>query len=316
MVKSVPNSPKKFLPETGDIDYLKLSDLTIIRTGFFPAKGVLKATVLLLNGHREFLEKYSEFIEDFQNRSFNVYSIDHRGQGLSDRALKDRRKSHNPDLNKLVSDINEYCTVKIKPDQLNHPFYIVAHSLGSHLALRYLAEYPNVVGKALLLSPFTDLTNRASIFVWFSKIYFWLMNAIGFAEAFAAGQAKGRNMINHKQAFSKLTHDEKRYQWSQDALIENPDLFIGGVTYGGAAGTVKSLKKLVQEDYLHNIKTPILCLLSEEEYVVNNKSTISLLENIDSATVEFIAGARHEIYREKDEIRNLLWQQIDGFLKT
>lgn len=306
---------KNFLPKISDIDFFTVSDGTKIRTGYFPAAGQPTSTILLLNGHREFIEKYTEFIEDFQSRGFNVYTMDHRGQGLSQRALEDRNKSHNPDFDKLVTDIDQLVQEKIKPAHLGHPFYIVAHSMGALLALHYLHDTGELVEKAVLLSPLTELNTRSRFFIMLMKIFFAVMNAIGFGSKFAPGQARGQSMINHDEAFSKLTHDQMRYQWSQDALSANPDLFIGGVTYGGAAGTTRSLKKLAGKGYIGAIKTPILCLLSEQEHVVNNKSTQTLMKKMLNVRIETIPGARHEIYRETDEIRNIILQKIDRFLE-
>ena len=303
----------KYLPANGEISIFTVTDGTNLRLGYFASEGEAKATILLINGHREFLEKYNEIIEEFQARGFNIYSYDHRGQGLSDRVLDDRVKSHNPDFGKLVSDIDEIIKGKIKPASLGHPFYIVAHSLGAHLTLRYMHDYPDVVDKALLLSPFTGFHDRSVFYVGFVKLFFAIMNLFGFGDEFAVGQAKNQQMIDHETAMSKLTHDKDRYQFSQDAIDDNPDLFVGGMTYGGAAETVNSLNKLNENGYIEKIKTPVLYLLSEDEKVVSNDVTFALIEKMANAKAENIANARHEIYRETDEIRDQMWQNIDHF---
>ena len=303
----------KNLPNKCEISTFTASDSTKLRLGFFASEGEAKATILLINGHREFLEKYTEFIEEFQARGFNVYSYDHRGQGLSDRKLEDPVKSHNPNFGMLVSDIDEIITGKIKPDKLEHPFYIVAHSLGAHLALRYMHDYPDVVDRTILLSPFTGFHDRSVFYVVFVKLFFAMMNLFGFGNEFAVGQAKNQQMIDHENAFLKLTHDKDRYQFSQDAIEDNSNLFIGGVTYGGAAETVKSLDELNENGYIEKIKTSVLCLLSEDEKIVSNDVTVAIIKKMPNAEVKFIANARHEIYRETNEIRDQMWQKIDQF---
>jgi lysophospholipase len=303
----------RFLPKNSHIDYMVVRDNTRLRFGFFPSVGQTKAIVYLVNGHREFLEKNAEFITNFQNRGLSVYSMDLRGQGLSDRNLDDRMKSHNPDFDKFITDIDEFITLKIKQDTLGLPFYMVGHSLGAHIALHYLHDHPNVVDKAVLLSPFTDLNNKATCSNSVIKLFFKFMNKAGFASSFAPGQAKRRNMINHENAFNKLTHDIVRYNLSQKALASNPKLFVGGVTYGWVNGAIDSLIKFQQKGYMERITTPILCLLSEQEKVVNNATTKKLMKRVPNASVEYIAGARHEIYRETDEIQFALWKKIDNF---
>lgn len=305
---------KSYLPNIGAIDFLKVSDGTKIRYGVFPAEGLAVGSILLLNGHREFIEKYTEFIEDFQKRGFHVFTMDHRGQGLSDRALKNRIKSHNPDFDRIILDIQEFTQEIIRPSELGHKVYLVAHSLGAHFALRYLHDYQRVFDKAILLSPFTDLDHHGAIYIFFAKLYFTLMKLIGFSRAFAPKQAQRRAMIDHEEALSRLTHDQDRYNRSQEALAQNPDLFVGGVTYGWLSGASKSIAKIKRTGFIKNIKTETLFILSGDEKVVNNQTTFKLISKMHNVKVKTIEGARHELYRESDEYRDQMWQTIDRFL--
>ncbi len=307
------NIENPFLPENSEIDYLTVKDGTRLRIGYFPANGPAKASILLINGHREFLEKYSEFISDFQIRGINVYSMDHRGQGLSDRVLSDKKKSHNPDFDIIIEDIHELVSRIIKPDTLTHPLYMVAHSLGAHFAMRYLHDHPDVISKAVLFSPFTNLGSSSPFITFIAELYFMIMNMLGFSKMFAPGQARGRKMINHEAAYNALTHDKDRYEWAQRALNKYPELFIGGVTFGWVRGAIKSIHIIRQSGYVNKIKTPILCLLADDERVVRNSTTISLLNRMKNATYEIMTGARHEIYREVNEIRDKMWKKIDVF---
>ena len=44
-----------------------------------------KGTILLQQGHNEFIEKYYETIKEFLDRNYSVIAFDWRGQGLSER---------------------------------------------------------------------------------------------------------------------------------------------------------------------------------------------------------------------------------------
>ena len=55
-------------------------------------------TVLLQQGHNEFIEKYYETISEFLDRDFNVIAFDWRGQGLSDRMIKNKNKQYIEDF--------------------------------------------------------------------------------------------------------------------------------------------------------------------------------------------------------------------------
>ena len=53
-----------------------------------------KGTILLIQGRTEFIEKHFENIQSFNKRGFEVFTMDLRGQGLSDRILPERLKGH------------------------------------------------------------------------------------------------------------------------------------------------------------------------------------------------------------------------------
>lgn len=307
---------KSYLPSRGEVEYFDVSDGMILRVGFFPATDDTKARILLVGGHREFLEKQTEFIEDLQKRGFDVYAYDHRGQGGSDRKLKDRKKSHNPDFGLIVEDMHEIVERLIKPETFNKPFFLIAHSMGTQFAMRYLHDHKNIFDRAVLMAPFTNFNTGGKVFTFATKVYAFLANLFGFSEFFAPGQTRHRDMVDHDYAFSRLTHDRARYDWAQDALTLKPELFVGGVTFGWIKGVIKSLKLIQSPGYVEKIETPVLALLAEEEYVVDNEMTLTLLGRMRNADYQFINGARHEMYREVDEYRDQVLAKINTFLNV
>ena len=69
-----------------------------------------KGTVLLLHGRTECIEKYYETVEDLRERGFGVLTFDWRGQGGSDRMLKDPRKGHVENFNQYLIDLETVLT--------------------------------------------------------------------------------------------------------------------------------------------------------------------------------------------------------------
>ena len=53
-----------------------------------------KGTVCLFQGRAEFIEKYFETVRDLRARGFAVATLDWRGQGLRERALRNPRKGY------------------------------------------------------------------------------------------------------------------------------------------------------------------------------------------------------------------------------
>ena len=142
---------------TKTIQYIQTADGVKLRCGIWnnPNPGD-KATVLLLHGRTEFIEKYGEFVDELIAKGFRVVSFDWRGQGLSDRHPKANSKGHVDQFDQYLYDLD---TLLEQPGLIDPslPQYLIAHSMGGHLALRYLHKHPTQFDKALLLSPMVDI---------------------------------------------------------------------------------------------------------------------------------------------------------------
>ena len=85
------NKLKKHMLENGQTTFKKSKDGKNLRIVFWKAKKVKAyGTVFFLNGHREFIEKYSETFQFFLKKGFNVITlIGEAGGFLTDHSLQD-----------------------------------------------------------------------------------------------------------------------------------------------------------------------------------------------------------------------------------
>ena len=88
---SIPANP---VPEGAALAMLKTPDGVTLRAARWPPPPGRKGTVCLFQGRTEFIEKYFEMVRDLRARGFAVATLDWRGQGLSERALRDPFKGH------------------------------------------------------------------------------------------------------------------------------------------------------------------------------------------------------------------------------
>ena len=95
-----------------------------------------KGTVCLFQGRAEFIEKYFETVRDLRARGFAVATFDWRGQGLSERALADRRKGHVARLLRIrPSTSRRSCSEVVLPD-CPPPIFALGHSMGGAVLMR------------------------------------------------------------------------------------------------------------------------------------------------------------------------------------
>ncbi len=305
------------LNREGQIDFLTMQDGTRLRTASWPSDDDSRAIIVLVNGHREYMEKYSEFISDLLGRNFAVYALDNRGQGLSERLLPNRNKSHAENFDLFSNDLNEYIsrTVMADPKAKELPVYLVAHSMGGHICLRYLHDFPGTVDKAFLMAPMMGFNLGGSMMNKILTTMILFTDWLGFHKEFAYGQGMGFSKTRHLIKKRLLTHDITRYGEEAELIAAKPDLYVGGATFGWLKTALDSIEKIKQPKYLDNISIPVLIVLAGADQVVDSQAIRDILsghENIELITIE---GARHEIYRESDQYRYQLWQKMDNFLK-
>ncbi|MBW2666702.1 MAG: alpha/beta hydrolase, partial [Deltaproteobacteria bacterium] len=91
------------VPHGAEVDRITAADGTVLRVARWLPSGGTRGTVVILNGRTEFVEKYFEVIGDLLRRHYAVATLDWRGQGLSDRPLRNRHKGHVRDFGLYVS---------------------------------------------------------------------------------------------------------------------------------------------------------------------------------------------------------------------
>lgn len=307
MSNSLDNKPSPyafFSPEKG----------VTIRHGLWPCgHEKIAGTVVLLTGRREFMEKYAETTTELGQRGFDVFSMDWRGQGLSQRLLPNPHKGHINDYRHYLNDLTYFIDHLVKPRAV-HPVIVLAHSMGAHIALRYLHEDTLFVDRAILTSPMIDILSPVFSRATLSRLI-GMANKIGLAQIYAAGNGNYRPSGQKFEA-NRLTSDLQRYRREQQLIRENPGLALGGVTYGWLEATFKSIDILMQPGFASEIKTPMLVLSAEKEQIVSNKAQELICTRIPGCRFTSIPGSRHEILNESDAIREVFWREFDRFTKV
>jgi lysophospholipase len=98
--------------------------------------------------------------------------------------------------------------------------------------------------------------------------------------------------------------------------VENPDLALGGVTYGWLSATFESIDILTGPDFAKNITTPILIASAGCDRVVSNKAQKTICSLLPDCRFAEITGARHEILKETDALRLIFWNTFDRFTQA
>jgi lysophospholipase len=290
-------------------DFMTTFDQQPLRYGIWHSQKEQKnGSILLLGGRTEFMEKYSETIGELNQKGFNVFSFDWRGQGLSSRILANRHKGFIDDYDAYLSDLDMFVTNIVNPEFIR-PLTIIAHSMGGHIALRFLHDHPDAADMAVLTSPMIDIFESG---LSRGLVNFMTRIAIrtGFSHSYIIGSG---DYTDDEFEGNKLTSDPVRFADAQKAIAKNPDLALGGVTYGWLSATIKSIDILFQPGFASKIRTPILMVIAGNDQIVSIKAQKKISGMLPNCKLKEISGARHEIFKETDAVRSIFWREFNRF---
>jgi lysophospholipase len=266
-------------------------------------------SLIILPGRTEGYLKYKELAFDLDNQGFNVYIIDHRGQGLSGRMLSNPHKGYVESFDLYHEDLHTFIKNIVRPQCDNKP-YLLAHSMGGAIAIRYMQEHPGAIRSAVLSSPMISISTGSLP----NSLVMGLVTGLAFINRLLSktpwyfiGQGNYRETSYQK---NELTQSIERHGIFNNIYKENRDLQLGGVTTYWLEGAVESTKQIF--DKIKQLEIPILVLQSGADTIVDNKAQnefCRMLHQVNKNSCPnglpiLIKDARHELLLEKDNLRH------------
>jgi len=298
-------------PELGWVDP---GDGAHLRTAWWPLPGVPRGTVLLLNGRCEFIERYQEIAGEWRARGYQVFSCDWRGQGRSSRLLPHQpQKGHLGDYRQRDADLDQVFAQLVAP-RVAGPLVLFGHSMGGLIGLRHLLAHPGRYAAAVLSSPMLDF-NTAPFPRWFAKTVALGATTLGFGRAYAFGQGDYDPQQAAQFETNPATGDRQRFLAFHQQLEHQPELRVGGVTFGWLAASFRALDHDLPRAPLEQLTLPVLILSSLADRLVPAASHQRLARRLPRAELHGYTGLRHEPLMEPDVIRARIWADLDGFLR-
>lgn len=304
----VPGQP---LPRGAVSGTLVTSDGVRLRVARFPATAQPnRGTVLLMQGRAEFIEKYIETAEDLGRRGLTVAGFDFRGQGRSQRILRNRRKGHVDDFSDYLLDVEAVMRGLVLPD-CPPPYFVLAHSMGSLVALLAAAARPNWFDRMVLVAPFFGVpANRLSSVL---KPALAGLDTIGLGAAYVPG---GRAGPVHLRPFlgNPFTSDQTRYRRIARVLRAAPDLATGAPTVGWAQAALRAIRETTSDRFTTGLMTPVLAVSAGADKVVDAVAAERFGAALRGGGAVVLPNAQHEILAEREPFRDLFWAAFDSFI--
>lgn len=264
--------------------------------------------ILVVNGRIESCWKYQELFYDLFRQGYDIYSFDHRGQGLSQRVTGDPHMGYVGFFSDYVQDMAGLIDFFQLENYENR--FLLAHSMGGAVATRYVQTHPQHAFDAMALSA-----------PMFGVNIPWQLRpvALPLTQLLTAISPKPRYAPGHHPYIAKpfdinpLSQSEVRYRWFRQLYEEKPELQLGGPSTRWVWQGLMAAKQCIQ--LTRQIKIPTLVIQAEKDTIVSNAAQIQFVSKLAKTNPDgkllVIKGARHELLFEQDHYRN---QALDAVL--
>jgi lysophospholipase len=281
-----------------------------INYGIFTSKHSSRCLIISA-GRAESYLKYDELITELNEQGYDVFMLDHRGQGLSERMLTNPHKGYVDNFDDYADDLNTFIETIVKPNAVlkQQPMYLLAHSMGSTIALRYFQLYKHSIKAAVLSSPMITF-KRGDLPLWLAE---FIIKSALFINKLCSGTPwyfwQQGDYITKPFANNPLTHSKVRYQWFTDLYQKTPQIQLGGVTIKWLDESLKARKAIL--NHLDKLTLPIQIIQSGNDIIVDNNAQNEFCRQLHHKFTPscpqgkpvVIEQAKHELFFETDKYR-------------
>jgi lysophospholipase len=235
-----------------------------------------RGEIALVHGFGEHSGRYDRLGVHLNAHGYSVTAYDHRGHGLSD-GLPGHVESfgeYESDLDRIIA------AVRARSD--NRPIFLIGHSMGGLVALRYLATRSSPLAAAVISAPLIGLATP----VPFHKLVF----------ARVAAKLAPHFRLNNEINPAFLSRDpEVGKAYATDPLVTRK------VSARWFAEATRAMLEL--NDLAPRITLPLIVMHGTEDRLVSVDATKRLFERIGATDKELVIHPNfyHELFNEPEK---------------
>ena len=271
--------------------------------------------IVISQGRNESILKYKELAFDLNRQGYDLYLIDHRGQGFSQRLGGDNYRGHIEQFQDYVDDLHRY--ISSLDLQLNYQSsYLLSHSMGGTISALYLQQFAHPFQASVFISPMFSI-NFGSIPESVAKIMTYSSAAIcNWFNKKACYIFGGSDYKKKLFADNKLTSSKLRFSSSFNTFEQFPETQLGSPTMRWVAESIRATRQAIAN--ANKITVPILVIQAGADRVVTSSGQNNFFKNVKfckNNQLLNISGAKHEILFERDQYRMPALSNTLKFLK-
>ncbi|MBE7185737.1 MAG: alpha/beta hydrolase [Methylobacterium mesophilicum] len=299
------------VPEGARVGFLLDRARRRVRYAVFPnASRPARGTVMVLTGRNEAIEKYFETARDLNRRGLVAVALDWRGQGGSDRILKNPQRGHVASFSDYVEDFDLVFEDVALPDT-PAPYYVLAHSTGALVALLAAPRHANQIRRMVLLSPLLEISGFSFAHKGIHRLSH-VMAGIGLGRLYLGGGPRKPGAPAFEG--NRLTSDPVRFARNAELLQAHPQLALGGPTASWVRAACRAVAASHEPAFISSVRIPTLFVAAGADRVVSTAAIERYAPRLRAGALVTVDGARHEIPQEADRYREQMWAAFDAFV--
>jgi len=278
-----------------------------LRAAAWPVSAA-RGSLLVFPGRTEFLEMYHETARSAQALGLSMAAIEWRNQGLNERPLPDPGRGHVGDFREYQLDAAAFLAAAAAAG-LPRPWYLLGFSMGGTIALRWLAGGDSRLAGLVLLAPMFRLLPGGPSSIAANALSN-LACRLGCGGRLPPG-AVSRSLFRQSFRGNPLTRDPVRFGRVGRYLALEPQLTLGGPTWGWLAAALRETNRLRQ---LPAPDLPTLVLLAQRDRIVRNGAVRKAFADLPSARIATLRGSLHCPLLETDAVRQQAFDEIQAWV--
>lgn len=270
-----------------------------------------RGTVVIVHGFTENAYKYSEIIYSLLRNNWCVLAYDQRGHGRSwrDPAIPLNAVTHVDRFQDYVDDLDTVCDQLLVP--LPKPWAVFGHSMGGAVTALYLEQHPERFSRAVLCAPMIAPNLRGIPAFAASSI----CNVGGLM-----GQGKKhpffmRPPTGPEDFETSCATDPNRFAWYDGVRQKRPEFQNAIPSYRWTKESIRVTSRILAPGAPESIRCPVLLFTAGRDHSVMPEPQKAFISRVPKGRHEFVAEAKHEIYRCVDEVFFPWWHTILTFLE-
>lgn len=291
------------------------------RSGFFYGKNRVRivyrhfkhqderSILVIVPGRTESTLKYAETIHDYYSQGYSVFIFDHRGQGFSERMLRNPQIGYVDFFQDYADDLETFLTLVVGANDDNKVM-LLAHSMGGAVTCLYVSKFGCEKLSCVAMScPMLKIN--------FDHPENFVKRLVDFQCRLGRGKefAMGMGPMDVDTYGDELTSCPERLYCLREILTSYPEIQLGGPSNRWASESIATTLEFRKGKGLNRFTVPTLLLEAGKDTVVVPRTRLLHQYIKPVGTYAVLDDAKHDLFIESDPIRNRVMQITSDFFE-